>query len=88
MQESEDKISQLPRGYLKTSRMWELLKEDSEVNADRDMSNYIAVAKLGYNDHGEVHAKIVAANALKMLRLLIDHGLMPSIVKEKSGDEG
>lgn len=87
MEDAEATITQLLSGYPKAMRMWELLKDDPEVNADWDMSNYIAVAKLGYNDHGEVHAKIVAANALKMLKLLMDHGVMPSIIRERAGDE-
>jgi metal-dependent HD superfamily phosphatase/phosphodiesterase len=87
MMEEEATISELLTGYPKASKMWNLLKDDPEVNADWDMSNYIAVAKLGYNDHGEVHAKIVAANALKMLKLLLEHGIMPSVIKERTGDE-
>ncbi|MEM2378163.1 MAG: phosphohydrolase [Candidatus Korarchaeum sp.] len=87
MEEAESTIFQLLVGYPKAMKMWKLLREDPEVNADWDMSNYIAVAKLGYNDHGEVHAKIVAANALKMLRLLLESGVLPSIIKERAGDE-
>jgi len=87
MEEAEETISELLARYPKALRMWNLLKDDPEVNADWDMSNYIAVAKLGYNDHGEIHAKIVAANALKMLKLLLEHGIMPSVVKERAGDE-
>jgi metal-dependent HD superfamily phosphatase/phosphodiesterase len=45
------------------------------------------VSKLKYNDHGEIHAKIVAANALRMLTLLLDNGVPTSTLKEKAGDE-
>ena len=85
--EAEREIDFLLRNYPKARKMWELLKDDPELNADWDMANYIAVSKLKYNDHGEVHAKIVAANALKMLRLLLDSGVLPSIMKERAGDE-
>lgn len=51
------------------------------------MANYIAVSKLKYNDHGEVHAKIVAANALKMLRLLLENGVLISVMKDRVGEE-
>jgi metal-dependent HD superfamily phosphatase/phosphodiesterase len=67
--------------------MWELLRADHETKANWDMSNYIAVSKLKYNDHGEVHAKIVAANALKMLKFLRDSGVVTSTMREKAGDE-
>jgi metal-dependent HD superfamily phosphatase/phosphodiesterase len=63
------------------------LREDVEAKADWDMANHIAVAKLKYNDHGEIHAKIVAANALKMLKLPLDNSVSTSVMKEKAGDE-
>ncbi|RLE93515.1 MAG: phosphohydrolase [Thermoprotei archaeon] len=81
--EIEISLKKYPKAY----KLWCLLKEDAEVNACWDMADYIAVAKLGYNDHGEVHAKIVAANALKMLDLLLSAGILPDIMKEKAGDE-
>ncbi|MEM1990492.1 MAG: phosphohydrolase, partial [Candidatus Bathyarchaeia archaeon] len=87
MEEAERAITELVANQPKARKMWELLKDDPEVNADWDMANYVAVAKLKYNDHGEVHAKIVAANALKMLNLLLDNGILTSVVKERAGDE-
>jgi metal-dependent HD superfamily phosphatase/phosphodiesterase len=44
-------------------------------------SNVLAVDRLGYNDHGPIHVKIVANGALKMLRLLVQKGVKPSIVE-------
>ncbi|MEM2929716.1 MAG: HD domain-containing protein [Thermoproteota archaeon] len=87
MEDAERTIMQLTAGKPKARKMWELLKNDPEMNADWDMANYIAVSKMKYNDHGEVHAKIVAANALKMLRLLLDNGVLTSAVRERAGDE-
>ncbi|MEM2927339.1 MAG: HD domain-containing protein, partial [Nitrososphaerota archaeon] len=87
MEEAERAITELVANQPKARKMWELLKDDPEVNADWDMANYIAVAKLKYNDHGEVHAKIVAANALKMLKLLLNNGILTSVIKERAGDE-
>jgi metal-dependent HD superfamily phosphatase/phosphodiesterase len=87
MKEAERTITELLTDQPKARKMWELLKDDPEVNADWDMANYIAVAKLKYNDHGEVHAKIVAANALKMLKLLLNNGILTSVIKERAGDE-
>ncbi len=86
-EEAENAISVLVEGHPKAKRMWELLRDDPEVNADWDMSNFIAVSRLKYNDHGEVHAKIVAANALRMLKLLFDNGVMVSMVRERAGTE-
>jgi metal-dependent HD superfamily phosphatase/phosphodiesterase len=51
MEEAEKTITQLTADKPKARRMWELLKNDPEVNADWDMANFIAVSKLKYNDH-------------------------------------
>ncbi|RLG47066.1 MAG: phosphohydrolase [Thermoproteota archaeon] len=85
--EAEEDISSIVGGYPKAEKMWEIMKEDAEVNANWDMADYITTSKLHYNDHGEVHAKIVAANALKMLKLLLEDGVLPDIMKERAGDE-
>lgn len=86
-EEAENTISELVSRKPKARKIWTLLREDVEAKADWDMANYIAVAKLKYNDHGEIHAKIVAANALKMLKLLLDNGVSTSVMKERAGDE-
>lgn len=85
--EAEKTIADITANKPKARKMWNLLKTDSEAKADWDMANFIAVSKLRYNDHGEVHAKIVAANALKMLKLLLKNGIPTSTLKEKAGDE-
>ncbi len=86
-EEAERLISKLVASKPKAKKMWTLLRKDSETKANWDMANYIAVSKLKYNDHGEIHAKIVAANALKMLKLLLDNGVTTSTIREKAGDE-
>ncbi|OGS41715.1 MAG: hypothetical protein A3K67_00385, partial [Euryarchaeota archaeon RBG_16_62_10] len=42
-----------------------------ETNTLLNLANYIAVRKLGYNDHGPVHARIVTANGLRILKLIL-----------------
>ena len=86
-EEAERTISEIIGPYPKAKKMWEIMKGDPEVNADWDMADYITTAKLNYNDHGEVHAKVVAANALKMLSLLLKRGILPDLMKERAGDE-
>jgi metal-dependent HD superfamily phosphatase/phosphodiesterase len=58
--------------YPKASRLFMLLQADPEVKTLFNLANFIAVRKLGYNDHGPIHAKIVAANGLRLLRLILD----------------
>jgi len=53
------------------------------MSAQWDMSDYIVVTKMNYNAHGDIHAKVVAANALKMLDLLIARGIKPDIVSAR-----
>jgi metal-dependent HD superfamily phosphatase/phosphodiesterase len=41
----------------------------------------MAIDRMGYTDHGPTHVKIVANLALKLLRILVDRQIQPSIVK-------
>lgn len=56
------------------------------VNRDDDLygmwvaSNVTAIERLGMTDHGPVHVKIVMNLAVKLLRLLVDGGVQPSVV--------
>lgn len=85
--ESLNYIEDSLKNYPKAKEMFKLLVNDQELRADWDLSNFIAVKKLKYNDHGEVHAKIVCASALKMLDILLEKGIKPDFVKEGGGDE-
>ncbi len=46
-----------------------------------DCVNVLAVDRMKYNDHGKTHVAIVSNIALKLLRMLIDSGVVPSIVE-------
>ena len=58
------------------------------VNADDDLyglwiaSNVMAIERLGMTDHGPVHVKIVMNIAVRMLRLLMESGIQPSVVED------
>jgi metal-dependent HD superfamily phosphatase/phosphodiesterase len=54
------------------------LEGDEEVRALLEMSNVNAVKRLGYNDHGIVHARIVAGASMELLQLLTARGVEPS----------
>jgi hypothetical protein len=73
--------------YPKAQRMFEVLVADPEVRANLDMGDYIAVSKLNFNDHGEIHAKIVTASAVEMLNLLIEAGIQPDVIASGAGGE-
>jgi len=56
------------------------------INADQELfqlwkcANVNAVDRSGISDHGEVHIRIVANAALRIIRLLAESGVNPSVV--------
>ncbi len=62
------------------------LVNDQELNLYHSYANVVSVRRLGYNDHGPVHARITTYNALKILRLLHDGGIQTSLESESVGD--
>jgi metal-dependent HD superfamily phosphatase/phosphodiesterase len=61
------------------------LSRDQEVHQMLSYANVVSVRRLGYNDHGPVHARLATYHAVKMLRLLSEQGVQPSIVDEEVG---
>jgi hypothetical protein len=59
------------RKYPNASRLFDMLQTDEEVITYLNLANYIAVRKLGYNDHGPIHARIVTANGVKILGIIL-----------------
>ncbi|HDQ13595.1 MAG TPA: phosphohydrolase [Sediminispirochaeta sp.] len=53
-----------------------------ELNTIWEACNIMAVKRLGMSDHGRTHVAIVANLAVKILRLLLDSGITPSIVED------
>ena len=60
------------------NRAWKVLTEDKEIQGLLRFSNVNAVKRLLYNDHGPVHAAIVAGSALEIFELLLHQGYEPS----------
>ncbi len=54
----------------KLARVIELAERDREIEQLWKCSNVMAIDRLGYTDHGPIHAKIVAENCLALHRLL------------------
>ncbi len=66
--------------------LYSRLTTDSGFLAGCEMANAVAVNRLGYNDHGYTHVRIVAANALNMLNILNSKKVVPTFMEEKHGD--
>ena len=58
------------------------LNENKEIQEYWRCSNIMTLDRMGYNDHGPIHVRIVANIALKILRILIKNKVTPSIVKD------
>ncbi len=58
----------------------ERVNADQELYALWEVMNVNAVERMGMSDHGPVHFQIVANISLKILRLLLDRGIVPNIV--------
>ncbi len=56
---------------------------DPLVASIQNYANVVSIQRLGYNDHGPVHARIVALNTLRIIDLLNDGGVPPSVVSEE-----
>ncbi|MDR2633728.1 MAG: HD domain-containing protein [Treponema sp.] len=59
--------------------------QDEEVQAIQEYANTVSIKRLNYNDHGPVHMRTVALNALIMLGLLRDAKIPTSLEREESG---
>ncbi len=75
LNESEGRVHELLSGLLK----------DREAHALQSYGNVVSIRRLGFNDHGPVHARIVTYHSLRILRLLRDRDLKPSLEYEGVG---
>jgi metal-dependent HD superfamily phosphatase/phosphodiesterase len=69
------------RGNAKLEHIVEKVKNDLKLQTFWKCSNVMAIDRLGYTDHGPTHVKIVANSALKLLRILVEKKILPSIVE-------
>jgi metal-dependent HD superfamily phosphatase/phosphodiesterase len=69
------------RDNLKLKHVMGSIKEDLKLQTLWKCANVMAIDRMGFTDHGPTHVKIVANIALKILRILVDNKVVPSIVK-------
>jgi uncharacterized protein len=70
------------RGNRKLRRLLERVNDDGQLKAWWHVSNVNAVLRLQINDHSWVHVQIVSNIALRLLRLLVKHGVEPSAQRD------
>lgn len=76
-------LMQRVKGPVRT--LLEGLLFDPEVDLYLSYANAVSVRRLGYNDHGPIHARITTYNALKILSLLRAKGIPTSLEAEEIG---
>lgn len=70
------------RGNRRLRRLIDRVNADSQIKAWWHVANVNAVLRLAINDHSWVHIQIVTNIALKLSRLLVKHGVQPSLVRD------
>jgi len=78
-------IRELTGPYPRAAGLYARLMDDPQVLALWDLTGYMAVEKLGYNDHGQMHAQVVGSKALRLLYLLTEGGIEPDVVIGNAG---
>lgn len=81
----ESKILKRLQTLPKALELVNYLFNDEELQEMQDYANNVSIKRLGYNDHGPVHMRQVADNAIKMLKILQESGIKTSLETEEIG---
>ncbi|MDC7125742.1 MAG: HD domain-containing protein [Spirochaetales bacterium] len=63
----------------------EFMIEDPEIENLQDYANTVSIKRLSYNDHGPVHMRKVALNAITMANILKERNIQFSLETEECG---
>jgi hypothetical protein len=72
--------------YKKCLRLLRILENDEEIYNLLEQANKVMVVRMGFNDHGRVHSKIVTLNALKIYSILEKKNILGNIILEEIGN--
>lgn len=81
----ETKILNKINKYNDCLKLAKYLINDTELQEMQDYANNVSIRRLGFNDHGPVHMRQVANNAIKMLNILHDFDIQTSLETEEIG---
>jgi metal-dependent HD superfamily phosphatase/phosphodiesterase len=70
----------------KAEKLAEKILYDGEIQAMQEYANNVSIVRLKFNDHGPVHMRTVAHNALIMMDLIRRAGVKTSLETEEAGD--
>jgi metal-dependent HD superfamily phosphatase/phosphodiesterase len=85
----EGKLTEIVKNFAlseKAELALEMLLHDEELQVAQEYANTVSIVRLGYNDHGPVHMRTVALNALIMLGLLRQAQIKTSLEKDGCGN--
>jgi len=63
-----------------------ILLTNEEIQASQEYANTVSIIRLGYNDHGPVHMRLVTQSAIIMIELLRKAGIKTSLETDGCGD--
>ncbi|NHI83471.1 MAG: phosphohydrolase [Candidatus Thorarchaeota archaeon] len=81
----EIRVRELLESDTKALEMYQYLSGSPKVQSYLKTANRMAVSRLGYTDHGPVHAEVATWYALKAFDIL-DETFQPNVVAEGIGD--
>ena len=81
----EQKLFHVVDRSSKPGKLLELLINDAEVQQMQEYANTVSIIRLGFNDHGPVHMRQVCFNAIKMITLLKEGGILGSLEQDHVG---
>jgi metal-dependent HD superfamily phosphatase/phosphodiesterase len=83
-EESLDKsIEKRLQGLPLQAYQW--LKADQELRYLQEYANSVSIGRLGFNDHGPVHMRMVTLNAIRISQIIQEAGEALSLQKEELG---
>lgn len=80
---TEKQILRKTNGKIK--KLLEIIFNDKEIHYLQEYANKVSIKRLKHNDHGPVHMKKVAYNALLLADLLDNAGIKLNLEKEECG---
>lgn len=81
----ERKIMRLVKPHDDVARLVDFLLNDEALHELQEYANTVSIRRLGYNDHGPVHMRQVALNAVVMLDLLAKAGVKTALETDECG---
>lgn len=81
----EEKILRQLAGHPFPAELARILFADEEAQHIQEYANIVSIRRLGFNDHGPVHMRQVAYNAIKALAILHEAGVKTALEEDGSG---